>query len=91
MKERVVMFDKTTGAPVASIQSPDPTFILLNCDDRHHVSKEVPSGMDWQNLSLNLSVGHIEQKIPAREMFSSLPANMVRVGSEAGVPPKGAR
>jgi hypothetical protein len=63
MKERVVVFDKATGEPVAMIQSPDPDFILLNSDEREHVVKPVSENIDWRNVKLNTKTSAVLKKI----------------------------
>jgi len=61
MTDRVVIFDKTTGEPVAMIQTADPTLILLNIDEDQHAIAPATEG-DWRNIELDPKTGTIKQK-----------------------------
>jgi hypothetical protein len=60
MKERVVIFDKTTGEPIAMIQTADPTLILLNSDEEKHSICPAPEG-DWKNIAIDPKSGSIKK------------------------------
>jgi hypothetical protein len=77
MTDRVVIFDKTTGEPIAMIQTADPTLILLNSDEDRHAIAPATEG-DWRTTEFDPKTRKIKQKAQKAVTLSAQASAKIR-------------